>query len=272
MKRAITFAASALLLICAGAAFATPETAAQRDPNAPCFRWPAVDMDGDGVWDRVDDCVSTPKGCVVDQWGCSVDSDGDGVCDGVDECPNTPKGVKVDKKGCSAEQKMAGGAPAPPPPPPAKPVAPAPPPPPPAPKPQTATEQALFKGNLVIHDVYFETNSAVLKPESAARLDEVGAALEKLPGVRFEIQGHTDSRGTAAYNQKLSQARAESVRAYLTERFKIDAGSLEAKGYGESKLSVSPETNDADYQANRRVELQVLNPDALPKGVEVEKK
>ncbi len=272
MRRLTVFAALALLLAYAGSAIAADQGAAQRDPNAPCFRWPAVDMDGDGVFDRVDDCVSTPKGCVVDQWGCSVDTDGDGVCDGVDQCPNTPKGVKVDKQGCSAEQKMARATPPPPPPAPAKPVAPPPPPPPPPAPAQTATEQALFKGNLVLRDLYFETGKSNLLPESETRLNEVGAALEKLPGVRFEIQGHTDSRGTAAYNQRLSQARAEAVRSYLLGHYKLDGGDLTAKGYGESKLAVSPEKRDADYAANRRVELQVLNPDALPKGVDVEKR
>src|SRR5262245_66443656 len=68
-----------------------------RDPKAPCFRWPAVDMDGDGVFDRVDNCVNTPKGCTVDQWGCETDSDGDGVWDGLDQCPTTQAGVKVAK-------------------------------------------------------------------------------------------------------------------------------------------------------------------------------
>ena len=47
------------------------------DPKAPCFRWPATDMDGDGVFDRLDRCVSTPKGCVVDAHGCSTDQDGE---------------------------------------------------------------------------------------------------------------------------------------------------------------------------------------------------
>jgi OOP family OmpA-OmpF porin len=133
-------------------------------------------------------------------------------------------------------------------------------------------EQQLMTGNLVLENVYFETESAALKPESRSVLDEVGTAMEKLPGVRFEVQGHTDSRGAAAYNKRLSQGRAESVRQYLLENFKLEPGNFEAVGYGESRLMVSPESTPEDLQRNRRVEIKVLNPDALPKGVEVERR
>ena len=61
-----------------------PTSAAHRDPAAPCYRWPAVDFDGDGVFDRLDYCNNTPRGCTVDARGCESDSDQDGVCDGVD--------------------------------------------------------------------------------------------------------------------------------------------------------------------------------------------
>jgi hypothetical protein len=87
-----------------------PAKAAHVDPKAPCYRWPAVDMDGDGVFDRVDHCPNTPMGCMVDQYGCTIDSDGDGVCDGLDRCPNTPAGMKVDVHGCSAGQEELKGA------------------------------------------------------------------------------------------------------------------------------------------------------------------
>src|SRR5258708_697840 len=101
MRTKIRFGFVLLALLCAAPAFATPpQSAAHVDPKAPCFRWPAVDMDGDGVFDRVDHCIDTPPGGPVDEWGCQHDADGDGVCDGVDQCPDTPQGVKVDKKGC----------------------------------------------------------------------------------------------------------------------------------------------------------------------------
>jgi OOP family OmpA-OmpF porin len=277
MRRLLLLAVFALSVLGATMAVAGTEPPARDDASAACrcFGWPEVDVDADGVLDRYDNCPGTKKGCVVDAWGCAVDSDGDGVCDGVDQCPNTTAGVKVDETGCSEEQKMArSAARATPPPaaPPAKPVEPTPPPPPPPAPPVSRTEQQLMTGNLVLEDVYFETNSAVLKPESEATLNELGQALEKMPGVKIEIQGHTDSRGAAAYNLKLSQARTESVRQYLLDRFRLEGENLVPKGYGESKLRVSPERGDADYAQNRRVEVQVLNPDALPRGVQVEKK
>lgn len=92
--------ALATTMMAAGLASANPlpKSLGKVDPNAPCFRWPAVDLDGDGVYDRVDYCPDTPKGCAVDQWGCSSDADGDGVCDELDRCPNTPKGRRPTSK------------------------------------------------------------------------------------------------------------------------------------------------------------------------------
>lgn len=259
------FGIALLLLLLACTAFA-----ADRPTAAPCYG-PPTDYDKDGVPDRLDKCT-TPAGCIVDLYGCQSDSDGDGVCDGVDKCPGTPKGEKVDPEGCSPSQLEALKVPStPPPPPPAQEIPrPATPPPAPAP-PQTETERQLVEtGSIVLRDVYFETDKAVLLPESEARLDEAGAVLEKFAQLRIEVQGHTDSRGTAAYNQKLSQARSEAVRAYLLAHFHLAADNLEARGYGETQLEVTPESTPDDYAKNRRVVLKVLNPDALPKGVKVE--
>jgi OmpA-OmpF porin, OOP family len=254
------------------AAAEMPTAAAHRDPAAPCYTWPAADFDGDGIFDRLDYCNNTPKGCIVDARGCHLDADGDGVCDGVDQCPDTPKGEKVNEVGCSPSQLEALKVPAtPPPPPPAQTIErPATPTPPPAPKQSEVEKQLVETGSIVLQDVYFETAKAVLLPESEAKLDEAGAALEKFGALKVEVQGHTDSRGSAAYNRKLSQARAAAVREYLLVHFHLAADNYTAKGYGESQLAVSPEKTDADYAANRRVVLKVLNPDALPKGVTIE--
>jgi OOP family OmpA-OmpF porin len=262
----------ALLAVAATASAQLPSSAAYRDPAAPCFTWPGVDYDQDGVFDRVDYCPDTPKGCVVDQFGCSVDADGDGVCDGVDQCPNTPAGEKVNKEGCSPSQIEARNVPATPPPPPAaqeiqRPTTP---PPPPTPPQSEVEKQLLETGSIVLRNVYFETAKATLLPQSESTLDEAGAALEKFSDLKIEVQGHTDSRGSAAYNQKLSQARAESVRDYLLQHFHLVADNYTAKGYGESQLAVSPEKSDEDYSMNRRVVLKVMNPEALPKGVKLE--
>ena len=259
-----------LAVLCASPAFAQPpQSAAHVDPKAPCYRWPAVDMDGDGVFDRVDHCVNTPPGCTVDQWGCERDSDGDGVCDGVDQCPDTPAGVKVDKKGCPVGMPEAMNAtpPATPPQPEQKetPKQEAPPTPPPS-----KAEEGLLTGVIRLDNVYFETAKATLLPESKTQLDELATALRKHPELKVEVGGHTDSRGTASYNQKLSQARADAVRSYLVDNG-VDAGTITAVGYGESRLLVNPEKNDEDRARNRRVELRVLNPEALPKGIKIEK-
>ena len=265
MKRLLL--AAVFVLVASSANAQLPSTLNHVDPKAPCFRWPASDMDGDGVFDRLDHCPDTPKGCLVDPYGCSLDADGDGVCDGIDQCPDTPRGVKVDKYGCSVEQRAAMGrtapAPAPVTPPRAEPT-----PPPSTPPPSRAEQELVEKGVIRLENVYFETNSAKLLPESAATLDEVGAAIAKHPELRIEVQGHTDTRGSGPYNLKLSNARAESVLLYLVDHFHLKPDMLTAKGYGKTR-PLTKERNDEERLRNRRVELHVLNPEALPKNVEI---
>ena len=262
-----------LLVTLVGVASAVmPTAAAHRDPAAPCYIWPAADYDQDGVFDRVDYCNNTPLGCIVDATGCQTDADGDGVCDGIDKCPDTPKGEKVDKVGCSASQLAVANVPTPPPPPPPAQEIQRPATPPPAPTPpQSEVEKQLVEtGSIVLRDVYFETAKATLLPESETRLDEAGAAIEKFADLKVEVQGHTDSRGTAKYNEKLSQARAEAVREYLLAHFHLAADNLVAKGYGESQLATSPEKSADDYAMNRRVVLRAINAEVLPKGITIE--
>src|SRR5262245_24919434 len=167
-----------------------------RDPDAPCYRWPAVDMDGDGVFDRVDNCVNTPLGCTVDAHGCQTDSDQDGVCDGLDECPNTPFNKRVDARGCHEATQTTVEAP----------------PPAPVPAPQTgvsAAEREPFE--IVLKNVNFATGSDRILPESEPTLEKLGSALERYPEARIEVQGHTDTRGAAEANMRLSQQRADAV-------------------------------------------------------------
>ena len=84
-------------------------------------------------------------------------------------------------------------------------------------------------------------------------LDEVAASLKAWPGVRVEIQGHTDNVGATEPNRDLSSRRAESVRQYLISTG-IDGARLTAVGYGED-LPVADNTTEAGRAANRRVEL-----------------
>ena len=267
MRIPIVFAALAGLLAWSGTAAALPAGLDYVDPAAPCYRWPAVDMDGDGVFDRVDHCISTPKGCVVDRYGCSLDGDGDGVCDGLDLCPGTPPGMKVDAHGCHEGAAAMRNTSSPPEPPREivrPPVAPQ-----PVSEPVSEAERSLIAtGQIRLERVYFETASAHLLQESEASLDEAGRAIEKFPGLEIEVEGHTDTRGTERYNQRLSQARAEAVRAYLVSHFRLERLTLVAKGYGESRPETR-ERNEEELLRNRRVVLRVMNPDALPKGVEI---
>jgi len=250
---------------------APPSSAARVDPKAPCFRWPAADWDGDGVFDRIDHCNDTPKGCTVDEFGCSTDSDGDGVCDGVDRCPGTAAGMEVDEHGCAANQRAAGNVRPPPAEPPREVEKPA----ParmPAGKPVSESERQLIEsGRIRLENVYFETNSAQLLPESETSLREAGEALEKFPDLRIEVEGHTDTRGAKAYNQRLSQDRAGTVRGWLLDHYQLRPENLVAKGYGEERPETK-ERNDEELLRNRRVVLTVLNPEALPKGIKVENK
>ncbi len=259
--------ALALALAVASAAFAAPPPTLHKiDPKAPCFRWPAVDLDQDGVFDRLDRCDDTPIGAIVDEWGCPLDSDKDGVYDGLDQCPGTPSGERVDAHGCSGSQRLGSSQAV------TEPRAlptPATPPPTPAPRVSETERQLVEGGRVRLENVYFETNSANLLPESEATLREVGEVLEKFVDLQVEVQGHTDTRGSARYNLKLSQMRAESVRNYLLLHFKLRDGNLTAKGYGENQ----PETREKNAEQrlrNRRVVLKALNPDVLPGNVRLD--
>ncbi len=248
---------------------APPAVAPHVDPKAPCYRWPAVDWDGDGVFDRIDHCNDTPKGCMVDEYGCSTDRDGDRVCDGVDRCPDTAAGMEVDEHGCAANQRAAGRVQAPPAEPPREVEKPAPRPMPTG-RPVSESERQLIEsGRIRLENVYFETNSAQLLPESETSLREAGEALEKFPDLRTEVEGHTDTRGAKAYNQRLSQDRAATVRGWLLGHYRLRPENLMAKGYGEERPETK-ERNDEELLRNRRVVLTVLNPEALPRGIKVE--
>jgi outer membrane protein OmpA-like peptidoglycan-associated protein len=107
-----------------------------------------------------------------------------------------------------------------------------------------------------LNNIFFDYNKTTLRPESFPELDKVVEFLQENPDVKVEIGGHTDDRGTDAYNQSLSQGRAESVVKYLTEHW-VDPSRLSAKGYGESKPEV-PNDNDANRQINRRVEFTIM--------------
>ena len=106
--------------------------------------------------------------------------------------------------------------------------------------------------------VTFATGSAELTPQAIRTLDELGRALSSpdLAGFRFRVEGHTDTVGTTALNQSLSERRAAAVVQYLGSRFGIPASRLEAVGRGESQPLVST-GDEVNEPRNRRV--QVVN-------------
>ncbi len=108
-------------------------------------------------------------------------------------------------------------------------------------------------------EIYFDLNSADIRPESLPQLNELARALSSagLQQRAFVVAGHTDRRGGAEYNQSLSQRRAAAVRNYLISRAGVAGEALEAEGFGFTRLK-----NLADPYAaeNRRVQLINLTP------------
>jgi outer membrane protein OmpA-like peptidoglycan-associated protein len=117
--------------------------------------------------------------------------------------------------------------------------------------------QPLIAGNSVIlKNVFFESDSYALKKESRIELNKVVKMLQSNPGIRIEIGGHTDNTGTAEYNQKLSENRAETVMNYLVGAA-IQPERIVSKGYGLS-MPVDTNTTEEGRAQNRRTELKVI--------------
>src|SRR2546421_12612767 len=209
------------------------------------------DADGDGVVDGVDQCPNTPAGAMVDKAGCPLDSDTDGVPDGIDKCPNTPAGVEVDSVGCQRFKDSDGdgvddtkdkcpntphGT-----------------------RVDASGCPILFtpeRTPVILRGVIFETGKSALKPESFTVLDIVAQSLQANPDIRIEIAGYTDNTGAAATNARLSQARAEAVRAYLATRG-VAPNRMTAKGYGPAN-PIAANPTAAGRAQNRRGELHQL--------------
>jgi outer membrane protein OmpA-like peptidoglycan-associated protein len=193
-----------------------------------------LDQDGDGVPNGLDACADTPPGTAVDASGCPRDSDGDGVLDGYDKCEGTPKGVKVDDRGC--------------------------------PIPETKLETDLAEAGLIrLSNIYFDTGTAKLKPESHAVIDEVAKVLTRWPSLKIEVGGHADSVGPDDMNLDLSRRRAHAVLEYLMDSspaLRFDQFFI--RGYGESQPIESNDTKEG-RALNRRVEFKVLNRESLEK-------
>jgi outer membrane protein OmpA-like peptidoglycan-associated protein len=180
----------------------------------------AKDTDKDGIPDSEDKCP-TIAGSAKYQ-GCPVpDTDGDGLNDEVDKCP-TIKGT-IARNGCPEEVK----------------------------------KEIVEKVNYAARRIQFQQGKADLMPATHNVLNEVVAVLNQNRGLKLSIEGHTS--GDAGYdaNMKLSQDRANKVKAYLVSKG-ISASRLKAKGFGPTQ-PISTGTTEAEKAKNRRVELKLSN-------------
>jgi len=122
---------------------------------------------------------------------------------------------------------------------------------------QEIAELAATKPKIDL-EIQFDYNSADISKGSTSAVQELGKALSSpdLKGSTFVVAGHTDAIGGEAYNQELSERRADTIKKYLTERYGIAGADLVTVGYGESKPK---DANAPMDPANRRV--QVVNMD-----------
>ncbi|HEX5636935.1 MAG TPA: OmpA family protein, partial [Gammaproteobacteria bacterium] len=203
------------------------------------------DDDLDGVLNAQDACPGTAQGTVVDARGCGPepDSDGDGVSDSKDQCPGTEAHRKVDDRGCEFDKDgdgvvnaidecpntLAGAT-------------------------VNAVGCAVFETR--IEGVNFKTASAQLTDNAKAILDTVAKVLVSIPGVRIQVEAHTDNVGREKDNQTLSEARAQSVKEYLSVKG-VTEDRLVAVGFGEGR-PVDDNNTEAGRAKNRRVEFSVI--------------
>ncbi|WP_318309203.1 DUF5723 family protein [Flagellimonas crocea] len=204
---------------------------------------PWEDSDGDGVLDKDDDCPNISG--LIEFNGCP-DTDGDGVVDQKDRCPEVP-GAK-EYEGCPDSDgdtlpdmddkcpQVAGpvsnnGCP-------------------------EVTQEVQKQLNDYAKTILFDTGKATIKTESVSVMVDIIQILNEYPTAKFTVEGHTDSVGSSESNQKLSEARANSVRDFLINEG-ISGNRLSAIGYGEDKPIASNSTSLGRKQ-NRRVEINLI--------------
>ncbi|MDO5655221.1 MAG: OmpA family protein [Flavobacteriaceae bacterium] len=210
------------------------------------FRFGKLDRDGDGIEDKDDECPDTPglaefNGCPdtdgdglpdhldecplepgpIENIGCPYrDRDGDGILDDVDECPDVP-GI-IDYNGCPPPIRVIE---------------------------QPEPEQPK---TIVFQDVLFEFDSYRIKMSEFSSITEAAEEIKSTGGIYY-IDGHTDVRGADAYNDKLSQQRAQAVKDALVQEG-ADPNKLIVRGMGE-RFPVCNEDTEECHQLNRRVEI-----------------
>ena len=129
-------------------------------------------------------------------------------------------------------------------------------PPPRAAEPEPAPPAEAVQERIVLRGVNFDFDKSAIRPDASVILDEVVSILSGKPDVQVRVEGHTDATGPEAYNQGLSERRADSVRKYLVEKG-IGEAQLTSAGFGESNPIATNDTREG-RALNRRVELQVM--------------
>ena len=109
-------------------------------------------------------------------------------------------------------------------------------------------------GRVAVHGIFFDTDKATIRAESAPVLEEIGTMLVEHVDLSLMVEGHTDDQGDFDYNMKLSGERAAAVKAYLVEQFGIEANRLRTMGLGPTQPVADNDTTEG-MQENRRVEL-----------------
>jgi outer membrane protein OmpA-like peptidoglycan-associated protein len=116
--------------------------------------------------------------------------------------------------------------------------------------------------HVALYGVLFDFNKSTLQPASDGPLQQVAALMSATPSLNLEIQGHTDNVGADAYNQTLSESRAQSVMAWLAQHG-VASTRMTAKGYGKT-MPVADNNSDEGRMKNRRVEI--ADPRCKPRG------
>ncbi len=184
---------------------------------------PDPDNDLDGIADLDDKCpleAEDPDGYQDDDGCPDLDNDGDTVPDLKDQCPNEIGSTDKEPLGCPTKPALV-----------------------------VVTDCEVK----ITQQIHFDYNKATIRRISYGVLDAVVEVLDKNPDIKIEVQGHTDNRGSASYNKKLSDRRAGSVMKYLVSHG-IDPERLTSRGYGFDRPLV-PNTSDQNRALNRRVQF-----------------
>ncbi|MSQ03956.1 MAG: hypothetical protein EXR71_19050 [Myxococcales bacterium] len=186
---------------------------------------PEPDNDKDGVADADDQCPTEPGS--PDLAGCpNRDTDGDGIGDDLDRCPYDAEDVDgdQDEDGCPDEGRVS-----------------------------------VEKGFIRIRDlIYFDFNKVTIQERSNSLIDEIAKVIIANPQLlKIRIEGHTDDVGSDIANLRLSQGRAESVKAALAARG-VETPRLDAAGFGEMR-PIQPNDTEAHRAENRRVEFIIVD-------------